>query len=153
MGRRIHGCGGFTLIEMLAVVMIIGLLAAVIAPRFMGRTEEAKQTQAAVQIKQLKAALDQFHMDNGFYPSTRQGLEALVSEPKVGREVRHYPEGGYLQQESAPLDPWGNPYVYISPGQHGPYDLYSRGADGEKGGSGYDADIQSWNLNQFLNRR
>lgn len=151
--NRLHARGGFTLIEMLAVVMIIGLLAAVIAPRFMGRTEEAKQTQAAVQIKQLNAALDQFHMDNGFYPSTRQGLKALVKKPKVGREVRHYPEGGYLQQESVPLDPWGNQYVYISPGQHGPYDLYSRGADGEKGGSGYDADIQSWNLNRFLNQR
>lgn len=144
---------GFTLIEMLAVILIIGLLAAVIAPRFIGRTEEAKQTQAAVQIKQLQSALDQYKMDNGFYPSTRQGLQALVEKPEIGREPQNYPENGYLRQPSVPRDPWGNEYVYIQPGQHGTFDLYSRGADGQKGGEGANADIQSWNLSQFLNQR
>lgn len=138
---------------MLAVIFIIGLLAAIIAPRFMGRTEEAKQTQAAVQIKQLQTALDQYKMDHGFYPSTQQGLKALVDKPQVGRVPENYPENGYLRQNTVPMDPWGNEYVYINPGQHGPYDLYSTGADGEKGGQGVNADIQSWNLSQFLNKR
>lgn len=142
---------GFTLIEMIAVIFIIGLIVAVVAPRFIGRTEEAKQTQAAMQIKNLRTALDQFKMDQGFYPSTRQGLEALVEEPETGREPTDYPENGYLRQENVPTDPWGNEYVYVYPGEHGRYDLYSPGADGREGGRGVNADIATWNLSEFLN--
>ncbi len=144
---------GFTLIEILAVMFIIGLLATIIGVRFIGRTEKAKQTQAAMQIKQLQSALDQFHMDNGFYPSTEQGLKALVEKPQSGRIPDNYPEHGYLKQQSVPLDPWGNEYVYLSPGQHGEYDLYSLGSDGERGGEGTARDIQSWNLSEILQRQ
>ncbi len=138
------GRTGFTLIEMMVVVIILGILAGIIIPKIMGRPEEARRTKAAVQIKNLEAALDLFKLDNGFYPSTEQGLYALVKKPEVGRIPPHYREGGYISK--IPKDPWGNPYVYLCPGTHGEYDIISYGADGKPGGKGNDADITSWNI-------
>ena len=133
---------GFTLIEIMVVIVILGLLAALVVPKLVGRTEEAKKTQARVQIKNLEQALELFKLDNGFYPATEQGLEALVRIPEAGRIPKNYRKGGYLDR--LPKDPWGNGYVYISPGTHGDYDISSYGADGAPGGEGEDGDINSW---------
>lgn len=144
MKRYIKKDRGFTLIEIMVVLIIIGLLAGIVVPKLMGRTEEAKRTKASVQIKNLQSALDLYKLDNGIYPSTDQGLHALVEKPAIGEIPKGWKEGGYI--DKIPKDPWGNNYVYISPGVHGDYDLYSYGADGEEGGESRDADIQSWNL-------
>ncbi len=135
---------GFTLIELLVVLVILGLLAGLVMPRMFGRGEEAKRVAAKAQIRILEDALHQFELDNGFYPSTEQGLEALVKKPTVGRIPQNWREGGYLEKGVVPKDPWGNPYVYISPGNHGDFDLLSYGADGEPGGEGKYADITNW---------
>lgn len=135
---------GFTLIEIMVVVVILGILAAVVVPRLLDRPEEAKRIKAAVDMKGLEEALALYKLDNGFFPSTEQGLEALVSKPEVGRIPQKYQEGGYLKK--MPKDPWGTPYVFLSPGIHDDYDLISYGADGETGGEGKDADINSWEL-------
>jgi len=144
MKRLIKCDRGFTLIEIMVVLIIIGLLAGIVVPKLMGRTEEAKRIKTAVQIKNLQSALDLYKLDSGVYPSTDQGLQALVEKPAVGEIPNNWKEGGYI--DKIPKDPWGNNYVYISPGVHGDYDLYSYGADGEEGGEGRNADIQSWNL-------
>ena len=144
MKRLIKCDRGFTLIEIMVVLIIIGLLAGIVVPKLMGRTEEAKRTKTAVQIKNLQSSLDLYKLDSGVYPSTDQGLQALVEKPAVGEIPNNWKEGGYI--DKIPKDPWGNNYVYISPGVHGDYDLYSYGADGEEGGEGRNADIQSWNL-------
>jgi general secretion pathway protein G len=137
---------GFTLLEVIVVVFILSLLAAIVAPRFMGRTEDAKIAEAKVQIKNFETALKLFKLDNGFYPTTEQGLEALIEKPSVGRIPENYREGGYLEQKKIPLDPWGNPYIYISPGIQGDFDIISLGADGQEGGEGNDADIKNWDI-------
>jgi len=137
---------GFTLIEILVVVFILSLLVAVVAPRLIGRADDAKIAAARQQIGNFETALKLFKLDNGFYPSTEQGLEALISRPTTGRIPTRYREGGYLEKKEIPNDPWGRPYVYISPGLHGDYDIISYGADGEEGGEGADADITSWNI-------
>jgi general secretion pathway protein G len=139
---RLRRQAGFTLIEIMVVIVILGLLAALVVPRLVGRTEEAKRTQTRVQIKNIQQALELFKLDNGFYPSTDQGLDALVRTPESGRIPKTYRKGGYL--ERIPKDPWGNPYAYVSPGQHGDYDISSYGADGVPGGEGEDADVNSW---------
>ncbi len=133
---------GFTLIELMIVVSIIGVLSAIVVPKLMQRAQEAKVTAAMMQIKNFKTALEMFYLDNGFYPSTEQGLQALVKKPTTGREPKHYRSGGYI--EKIPRDPWGNPYIYRCPGEHGAYDIISYGADGEPGGDGADKDITSW---------
>lgn len=135
---------GFTLIEVMVVVVILGILAAIIVPRIMGRPEEAKRTKAAVDIKGVEQALNLYKLDNGMYPDTEQGLEALVKKPETAPVPNKWKEGGYLSK--LPLDPWGRPYQYLSPGDHGDFDLYSHGADGEPGGEGKNADVESWNL-------
>ncbi|MBW2057670.1 MAG: type II secretion system major pseudopilin GspG [Deltaproteobacteria bacterium] len=135
---------GFTLIEIMVVVVILGILAAIIIPKISGRPEQARRTKAIMDIKSIETALALFQMDNGFYPSTEQGLEALVEKPTTGRIPNNYKEGGYLKR--VPLDPWKNPYVYICPGVHGEYDLSSYGNDGEEGGEGKYADINNWEL-------
>lgn len=137
---------GFTLLEMLVVVFILSLLAAIVAPKIMGRTDDARIAETKVQIRNFETALRLFRMDNGFYPDTGQGLEALVRKPETGRVPAHYREGGYLEQKKIPLDPWSNPYSYIAPGLNGEYDIISLGGDGKEGGAGKDADITSWNM-------
>jgi len=135
---------GFTLIEIMVVVVILGILAAIIIPKISDRPEQARRTKAITDIKSIETALSLYQMDNGFYPSTEQGLEALVEKPTTGRIPVNYNEGGYLKK--VPLDPWKNPYIYISPGAHGDYDLISYGNDGEEGGEGKFADINNWEL-------
>ena len=137
---------GFTLLEIIVVVFILSLLAAIVAPKIIGRTDDARITEAKVQIKNFETALKLFKLDNGFYPSTEQGLVALVERPAAGQPPQKYREGGYLEQKKVPLDPWGNPYVYISPGLYGDFDLLCYGADGKEGGEGKDADIKSWDI-------
>ncbi len=135
---------GFTLIEIMVVLFILGLLAAIVAPRLIGRTDDARIVEARVQIKNFETALKLFKMDTGFYPSTEQGLEALIAKPTIGRIPNNYREGGYLEKKKVTPDSWGNPYVYISPGAQGDYDIISYGADGLPGGEGKDADITNW---------
>lgn len=136
--------GGFTLIEIMVVVFIIGILLALVAPKLIGRTDDARVVEAKAQIKNFDTALKLYKMDTGFYPSTEQGLEALISKPSTGELPQNYREGGYLEKRNIPADPWGNPYVYISPGLEGDYDIISYGADSRPGGEGYDADITNW---------
>lgn len=141
---HIHNKRGFTLIEIMVVIVILALLAALVGPRLMRRTDDAKITDARVQIKNIETALKLYKLDNGNYPSTEQGLNALVAKPTVGLIPKGYKEGGYLESKKIPKDPWSNDYLYISPGEHGDYDLFSYGADGAKGGEGKNADITSW---------
>jgi len=140
---------GFTLIELMVVIAILGILAALVAPSIIGRKEDAMRAAAKAQIKNFEQALKLFYVDNGFYPSTEQGLQALVEKPTIGRIPTRWREGGYLESKTVPKDPWGNPYVYISPGIHNKdFDIISYGADGQEGGEGKDADIQSWALDE-----
>ncbi|MCZ6908055.1 MAG: type II secretion system major pseudopilin GspG [Deltaproteobacteria bacterium] len=132
-------CAGFTLIELLVVMVIIGLLATLVAPRFLRQEAKARIKVAGAQIELLGTALDTFRLDVGRYPTTQEGLEALGRQP--GGLARW--DGSYLKKE-VPLDPWGKPYVYRSPGEHGPYDLISYGADGLPGGEKDNRDITSW---------
>jgi len=138
---------GFTLIELMVVIVILGILAAVIAPRIIGRTDEAKVTEARVQIKNFETAIKLYKLDNGRYPATEQGLNALISKPTTGVIPRNWRKGGYLENNKIPMDPWGNPYIYASPGLHGDYDILSLGGDGARGGEGFDSDVESWNVN------
>lgn len=140
----LHNRKGFTLIEIMVVVVILGILAAIVVPRLLERPEEARVVKAKTDIKGLEEALGLFKLDNGFYPTTEQGLQALETKPETGRIPSKYPDDGYLKK--IPTDPWGNDYVYLSPGIHGNFDLISYGADGEPGGEDKNADIQSWNL-------
>ena len=142
--NTLNNRGGFTLIEIMVVIVILAMLAALVGPRLMGRTDDAKVTDARVQIKNIETALKLYKLDNGSYPSTEQGLSALVDKPTVGVIPKSYKEGGYLESKNMPKDPWGNDYLYVSPGEHGDYDLFSYGSDGVKGGDGKNADITSW---------
>jgi general secretion pathway protein G len=137
---------GFTLIELLVVLIIIGILAGYVGPKIMGHPEEAKRTMAAVQITSLETALESYKLDNGFYPSTEQGLQALVEAPSTGRLPAKWRTGGYLTKRKVPQDPWGNDYIYLSPGSHGDFDIISYGGDGQAGGEGDESDITNWTL-------
>jgi len=141
--KKMHG---FTLIEIMVVIVILGILAGLIVPRIMGRPEEARRTKAALTLRSLDSALKLYKLDNGVYPTTEQGLEALIDKPETGTVPKNWREGGYLDSSKVPKDPWGNDYVYIQPGEHGDYDLSSYGRDGEKGGEGDNADINLWEL-------
>ena len=141
------GNHGFTLIELMVVMVILGILAGLIVPRIMDRPEEARRTKAAVQIQSIEQALKLYKLDNGQYPTTEQGLLALVEPPATGALAKKWRTGGYLEKGKVPKDPWDNDFVYISPGLHGDYDLSSYGADNQAGGEGKDADINSWDLN------
>ncbi|OIO77734.1 MAG: type II secretion system protein GspG [Hydrogenophilales bacterium CG03_land_8_20_14_0_80_62_28] len=135
---------GFTLIEIMVVVIILGVLAALIVPKVMGRPDEARVTAARQDISTLMQALKIYRLDNQRYPSTEQGLAALVQKPTGEPAARNWKPGGYL--ERLPNDPWDNPYQYLNPGVHGEIDVLSLGADGQPGGEGMDADIGSWSL-------
>ena len=136
---------GFTLIEIMVVVVILGILAAIVVPRLLSRPDEAKVTKVKIDMKSIEESLGLFKLDNGFYPDTDQGLKALVEKPTTGRIPARYSVDGYLKK--TPVDPWGSVYVYLSPGLHDHnFDLISYGADGEPGGEGFDADINSWEL-------
>ncbi len=144
MKRYLKDRKGITLIEMMVVIVILGILATIIFTRVSDRPEQARRTKAQVEIRSMQTSLELFKLDNGFYPSTEQGLESLVDMPSTGKIPISYPESGYIPK--VPLDPWKNAYIYIAPGQFGDYDLESFGADGEDGGEGHDKDIESWNL-------
>lgn len=133
---------GFTLIEIMVVVVILGILAAMVVPKILSRPDQAKVTVARADIEAISQALELFRLDNGFYPTLDQGLEALTQKPSSPPEPRNWNPEGYLKK--VPLDPWGNPYMYLQPGNHGKYDLYSFGANGREGGEGLDADIVNW---------
>ena len=158
MPRACGGAAGFTFIEIMVVVAILAILAALVVPRIMGRTDDAKRTATKVQIRNIEGALQLYKLDNGVYPSTEQGLKALVEKPSVGVIPKKWKLGGYLPK--LPEDPWANPYKYqspsqssgLSPGQSpslkGEYEIISLGTDGEVGGEGINADITNWNLDK-----
>ncbi len=137
---------GFTLIELMVVIVILGILAGLIIPRLMGRPEEAKQLKARMQIESLETTLKLYKLDNGAYPDTEQGLQALVERPEAGNSPKKWREGGYLEKGKVPMDPWGNEFVYLSPGLQGDFDIVSYGADGVPGGEGKDKDISNWEI-------
>ncbi|MCZ6560769.1 MAG: type II secretion system major pseudopilin GspG [Gammaproteobacteria bacterium] len=139
------GNAGFTLIEIMVVVVILGILAAIIAPNIIGRVEQARITTAKTDILTIETALKMYRIDNSKYPTTEQGLEALVRKP-AGTNLPKYARGGYL--ERLRKDPWSSPYQYLYPGQNGRVDIYSFGADGLQGGVEEDADIGNWNLDE-----
>jgi general secretion pathway protein G len=141
-----HGSGGFTLIEIMAVVLIIGLLTGVVGYQIFQQVDKGKITAAATQINSLEGVLELYRMDNGRFPTTEQGLRALVVPPTSDPVPRNYPAGGYVRRGKVPMDPWANPYLYEAPGQHNAhaFDLWSHGADGAPGGDGIDADIGNW---------
>ncbi len=137
---------GFTLLELMVVVIILSLLAMLALPRFFGRVDDARITTVRVQIQSLETAIRLFYLDTGFYPTTEQGLKALVEKPG---DAKNWREGGYLEKGMVPKDSWGNDYIYRSPGESGrEYEIYSLGRDGKEGGSGIDADIKSWETDQ-----
>ena len=148
--RHLYDDRGFTFIEIMVVVAILAILAALVVPRIMGRTDDAKRTAAKVQIRNIEGALQLYKLDNGVYPTTEQGLKALIEKPSVGVVPKKWKIGGYLPK--LPEDPWGNPYKYLSPVQKGDYkveyEITSLGTDGEVGGEGVNADITNWNLDK-----
>jgi len=137
---RLYGENGFTLIELLVVLVILGLLAGLVGPQVLRYLGGAKSDTARLQIEELGAGLDLYHLETGRYPTTEEGLGALVEQP-VG--VNNW-NGPYLKKKTVPRDPWGNEYYYRSPGEHGMYDLYSLGQDNMEAGEGEAADIVSW---------
>ncbi len=145
MRRNVITREGFTLIEIMVVVVILGILATMIMPKIMGRPDEARHVKCTLDIKAIETGLNLYKIDNGLYPSTEQGLTALILKPATGQIPRKWRDEGYLPK--IPDDPWGGEYLYLSPGAHGDYDLYSLGADGEEGGDGKYADINSWEIN------
>jgi general secretion pathway protein G len=137
---------GLTLIELMVVILILGILAAIVVPRIMGREEEARRVKAKMDISGMETALKLYKLDNGTYPSTEQGLEALIEAPTIGQLPRKWRTGGYLEKARVPKDPWGYDYIYLSPGVHGDLDLTSYGADGEPEGEDKNEDINNWEL-------
>lgn len=140
--QRLRKMKGFTLIEIMVVVVILGILASLIVPRLMSRPDEAKVVKARQDVLALESALELYKLDNGFYPSTDQGLDALVREPRIDPIPSHYKRGGYVKRLRN--DPWDRPYNYLNPGDRGEIDIFSYGADGEPGGTGVNADIGNW---------
>jgi len=146
--NRKNGQKGFTLIELMIVIVIIGILATLLIPRIMERPEEARRIKAKMDIKTIESALKLYKIDSGTYPTTEQGLEALVKKPETSPLPKKWREGGYLEG-SVPSDPWGNPFYYTSPGSDGrDYEIISYGNDGQPGGTGRDADISSSDLSK-----
>lgn len=144
MTRRTADRSGLTLIEIVVVIIVLGLLAGLVGPQIIGRVSQARSETARTQIELFSVALDNYRLDNGRYPTTEQGLEALREKPTIEPVPNNW-RGPYLKKD-VPLDPWGRPYVYRNPGTENPggYDLYTLGRDGELGGEDEDADILSW---------
>jgi general secretion pathway protein G len=142
-----HRQRGFSLIELMIVVVILGLLATLLVPRIMDRPEEARVSKAMMDIRTLESALRLYRLDNGMYPTTEQGLAALIRRPETGPPPRNYRGGGYLEGSTVPRDPWGNEYLYRSPGeQQREYEIISLGKDGKEGGIDFARDLKSWEL-------
>jgi general secretion pathway protein G len=139
---------GFTLIELLVVILILGLLAGIVGPRLFGHADEAKQTKARVQIENFSSALKMYKLDNGQFPTTEQGLEALVTQPQSGDIPKKWKKGGYMAKKQIPKDPWGNEYIYLYPGVHDDFDITSYGADKVPGGEDFNRDINSWEIDE-----
>jgi general secretion pathway protein G len=137
---------GFTLIEIMVVIVILGILAMYVAPKLMGRPEEAKQVRAKMDIAALETALKLYKLDSGIYPGTEQSLQALVQRPESGVIPKKWRQGGYLEKGKVPKDPWGNDYIYLSPGLKGDLDIISYGADGVPGGENENKDINNWDV-------
>ncbi|CAI8202207.1 MAG: Type II secretion system protein G [Glaciecola sp. HTCC2999] len=137
---------GFTLIEVMVVLVIIGIMASMVVPQILGNQEEAQLKKAAIDIQTLEGAMQMYKLNNNRFPTTEQGLDALVNEPTIDPIPRAFREGGYIQR--LPTDPWGNDYQLISPGEVGAIDIFSNGPDMEPG---TDDDIGTWNLNDYLN--
>jgi general secretion pathway protein G len=144
MWTKQKGQRGFTLIELMIVIVIIGILATLLIPRIMERPEEARRIKAMADIKTIESALKLYKIDSGTYPTTEQGIEALIKKPDTSPVPKKWREGGYLEGNAVPKDPWSNAYYYTSPGTDGrDYEIVSYGHDGEPGGTGRDADISS----------
>jgi general secretion pathway protein G len=137
---------GFTLIELMVVIVILGILAMWVAPKIMSRPEEAKQVKARLDIQNLETALKLYKLDSGMYPTTGQGLQALVEKPDTGNVPKKWKQGGYLEKGRVPKDPWGNDFVYLSPGLKGDFDIISYGLDGVPGGENDYKDINNWEI-------
>jgi len=137
---------GFTLIEIMVVITILGVLAALIVPRVVGRTDDAKIAAAKQDIASIMQALKLYRLDNGRYPTTDQGLLALIAKPTAEPVPSNWKQGGYIERSTVPTDPWGEPYKYLNPGIRGEIDVFSLGRDKTNGGEGPDADIGSWAL-------
>ncbi|BCV34729.1 MULTISPECIES: type II secretion system major pseudopilin GspG [Shewanella] len=135
---------GFTLLEVMVVIVILGILASMVVPNLMGNKDKADQQKAVSDIVALENQLDMYKLDNSVYPTTEQGLEALVQKPTISPEPRNYRDGGYVKR--LPMDPWGNPYLLMSPGEHGKIDVFSSGPDSQPG---TEDDIGNWNLQDF----
>jgi general secretion pathway protein G len=141
-----HENQGFTLIELMVVIIILGVLAMWVAPKIMDRPGEARQMKVRLDNQNLETALKLYKLDNGSYPSTEQGLQALVEMPESGTIPKKWKKGGYLEKGKVPNDPWGNDFVYLSPGLKGDFDIISYGADGVPGGEDENKDINNWEL-------
>lgn len=141
---KLQRAAGFTMIELIVVIAIIAILSTLAVQQFAGRTDKAMQTKLKHDIQTIDSALETYRIDNHNYPSTDQGLEALVSMPGGEPEPSNYAAEGYMKK--LPKDPWNQPYLYLNPGEHGPYDIYSLGADKRPGGEGMNADVGNWNL-------
>lgn len=139
--------GGFTLLEVMVVVVILGVLASLVVPNLLGNKEKADQQKAVSDILALEGLMDMYKLDNSVYPTTDQGLEALVSKPTSSPEPRNYRADAYTRR--VPTDPWGNEYQYLSPGDNGTIDIFTLGADGQEGGEEMNADIGNWNIQDF----
>ena len=137
---------GFTLIELMVVVVILGILATVVLPKIMGRPDEAKRVKAKVDISAIETALKLYKLDTGKYPTTEQGLKALVQPPEDEKAAENWRKGGYIEKGKVPKDPWGGEYIYLSPGIEHEYDIISYGADGVPGGTDENADISNWEI-------
>ena len=137
---------GFSFLELMVVVVILGILATYIAPRFMGRTEDAKAVKAKIDIAALETSFKLYKLDNSNYPTTEQGILALIEKPSTEPVPLNWKEKGYLAKAKIPKDPWGREYLYLSPGIHDDYDIISYGADGAPGGEGKNRDLNSWEL-------
>lgn len=143
--RRLHR--GFTLLEVMVVIVILGVLASLVVPNLLGNKEKADRQKVVSDLIALESSLDMYKLDNGHYPSTAQGLQALLRKPDSAPLARNYRHGGYIKR--LPTDPWGNDYLYLSPGEKSLFDIYTLGADNQENGEGAATDIGNWNLQAF----